>query len=120
MSRIQSNAGGTAEFDEMLTFAKGKDDISMTISVCDSDTLSRDDVLGTREIDLTRQVYAEDMETIKRGMPFDFVSEGAVIGRVYLAFAACIIHCHIHSIEGFAKTSGFMDKTDPYVRSVTR
>ena len=90
----------------------------MTMSVCDSDALSRDDVLGTLEIDLTRQVFAEDMETIRRGIPFDFVSEGAVIVRVYLAFAACIIHCHVHNIEGFAKTSGFMDKTDPYVRSV--
>ena len=117
-SRLQSNAGGSAEFNETLTFAKDKDTVTMLVSVNDSDALS-DDVLGTREIDLTRQVYAEDLETIRRGIPFDFVSEnGAVVGRVYMAFSACVIHCHVHSIEGFANQSGFMDKTDPYVRSV--
>ena len=84
--------------------------------VKDSDTLS-DDALGEKEVDLTRQVYIEDLEDATRGVPSELLDkQGKVAGKVYLAFSACVIHCHVQDIHGFSNTAGFMDKTDPCVK----
>ena len=41
--------------------------------------------------------------------------------QVWLAFAgACaVMRCRVHKIEGFKDQAGFMDKADPYVKSVS-
>jgi len=56
------------------------------LTVLDSDTLS-DDTLGTLEIDLTRQVYAEDFKDIRRGVAFEVKNGDNVVGKV----CACVL-----------------------------
>lgn len=106
-----------------------------------------EDLLGTKEIDLTTQFYCETFtgSTWIQAIMVDLTKDGKVQGAVKLAFCKIphvhagkdgtlfekarlgqkpepkksftgAVHIKVFKIEGFADSSGMMDKTDPYVR----
>lgn len=144
--KVKNNAGGTVEFNEKLSISKSKDKhmikvlcpnnfsvssaciadprwhssktLLVQVSVCDSDYL-RDDVLAEKEIDLSKLPIQDWSEFIEQAKPIPFDLEdrnGRHAGTVFLGFAACTVLIKIYHIENFVAQSGFMDKTDPYVK----
>ena len=105
-----------------------------------------EDLLGTKEIDLTKQFYCETLtgSTWIQAMMVDLTKNGKEQGAIKLAFCKIphvragsddrfekarlaqkpepkksftgTVHIKVFKIEGFADASGIMDKTDPYVR----
>ena len=88
------------------------------VSVCDSDVMS-DDVLAVKDIDLSKLLIDHWSEFVEQAKPVPFDLEdrnGRYAGTVFLGFAACTVLVKIYHIENFTSQSGFMDRTDPYVR----
>ena len=111
-TQVKNNAGGNVDFNQIVSFQKESGLTKMKVEVMDSDTLS-DDLLGVTEVDLTKVSYAEDLTDIKRGIAFECKQGDKVVGKVYLAFGACVIHCHVLRIENFSNTAGFMGRNSP-------
>ena len=78
-----------------------------------------DDVLAEKEIDLSKLPIENWSEFIEQAKPVPFEltdRAGNYAGTVFLGFASCTVLVKVYHIENFVSQSGFMDKTDPYVK----
>ena len=126
-TRYQNNAGGTAVFDETLTWmSKGLMESMLEVGVYDKDTLS-DDFLGGTRMNINLLKLEEGAESEAPVAVETTAKDGKPAGKVLLMFSRKavpegafegILHVTVQSIEGFSDTAGFMDRTDPYVSLV--